>query len=322
MLPKLEIKPGCEIITVTLNPVVDKTFWIKDFRPGGTFVAEKSVSLAAGKGVNVSRAISNFGGVSTATGILSKKGSGAYLYLLANEKIHHDFLLTEGLLRANTTVISIQKGNSTETHLREKGPTIERQVLEEFSRKLSFLLSQGSVVVFSGSIPGGLGAGTYFELIKNANECGSKVFFDGSGKLLAEGLKAKPFFIKPNIFEVNDALGLVPRSDGELKKAVRTFHHMGIEYVMITGGSEGLVLGYQGQVVRAKVKLKHPVNSVGSGDSCVAAAVLGVESRLSAQDTARLAAAAGAANTLVSGAGVFSISDVEQLYQRTETKLL
>jgi len=59
------------IVTVTMNPVLDRTLNVKNFRAGGTFQVDRSESFAGGKGVNVSRALRAFGIDSTATGMLA-----------------------------------------------------------------------------------------------------------------------------------------------------------------------------------------------------------------------------------------------------------
>lgn len=56
------------IVTVTLNPALDKTMEIDNFNVGRVNRENKSRVDAGGKGINVSKVIQELGGESTATG--------------------------------------------------------------------------------------------------------------------------------------------------------------------------------------------------------------------------------------------------------------
>lgn len=308
------------IVTLTLNPVLDRTLWVKDFRAARTYLVDKSESFAGGKGVNVSRALLTFGINSIATGILARGGNDVYISLLYKEGISHDFLHTAGFLRTNVTIISNNSGG--ETHLREKGPVIDTRVLREFEEKIKGFHKKNTFFVFSGSLPAGLPEKTYFRLINTVKSAGVDVFLDASGNPLKEGLKTKPLFIKPNAHEVEDTLGFFPRSPGDFTKAVCTFHSMGIKNVMISLGKEGIVFSQGREIIHARLTVPGLINTVGSGDASLAGGLLGIISGFDTADTARLACATGSANTLVSGGGVFKIEDVERFFKRVEVTSL
>ena len=58
------------ILTVTLNPALDKTVQIKNFHTGYDFRGEKIDLSAGGKGLNVSRTLKILGQRTIATGFL------------------------------------------------------------------------------------------------------------------------------------------------------------------------------------------------------------------------------------------------------------
>ncbi len=318
------------IITVTLSPVFDKTLWIRNFDIGKTFLAERTETYAGGKGVNVSRALLNFSIHTTATGILVDEGRKAYFILLDTDKIDHDFYITRGTVRTNITIVSPETGR--ETHLREKGPSIHESALTGLAEKLQELNGNYSnlepftknvppsptLFVFAGGLPTGLSKYTYKELIETVKRWNCLSILDASGAAFKEGVTAAPLFIKPNIREVEDALGFMPSSKKEFIKAVESFHKMGIERVMISRGKEGIVFSSGSGILEAKLDIKHPINTVGSGDCAVAGGVLGIIQNLSDEDTARLACAMGGANTLISGAGRFSRDKAKKLLRHVK----
>jgi fructose-1-phosphate kinase PfkB-like protein len=320
------------ILSVTLNPVIDRTLWVQGFRIGRTVIAERSVSYAGGKGINTSRALLNLGVRSTATGIIGEHGSKTYLDTLDTEGIAHDFLFAAGSVRTNVTMLS---EGERETHIRDRGPRLTAGTFQRFLHRFRKLIEgmveglgassgprkadnrlTGPIVVLSGSIPDGIPAESYRMLLLAAREMGATALLDASGTPLKLGLEAEPFFVKPNRYEVQEVLGFLPEGESDYRRAIDSLHALRIGLVMVSRGREGLYLSDGKRLVSASVSVECALNTVGSGDAAVAGAVLGIGGDLSIDETARLACAMGAANTLSPGACIFTQRDVQRLYER------
>jgi 1-phosphofructokinase family hexose kinase len=325
------------IITVTLNPVVDLTFWVPHFCAGKTFLSERSAAYAGGKGVNTSRALLNLNITSTATGIIGEHCRKTYVDILAKEGITHDFYLTDGSVRTNVTILT---AGERETHIRDRGSHLTAGTFKRFLHHFRELVSKAKkemdpvsetqldstatkpLVILSGSIPENIPTESYRTLLHTAHKMGALSLLDTSGKPLRLGLEEKPFFIKPNRYEAEEALGFLPESEYDYRKAIESFHALGIELVMISRGSDGLYLSNGKRTVSASVNVERPVNTVGSGDAAVAGAVFGTINDLGIDDTARLSCALGAANTLVAGACIFESTHLQRLYKEVLVKML
>ena len=59
----------------------------------------------------------------------------------------------------------------------------------------------------SGSLPKGSPVNTYGTWVNACKKAGAKVILDADGELLAEGLKASPYLIKPNNHELSALMG-------------------------------------------------------------------------------------------------------------------
>jgi 1-phosphofructokinase family hexose kinase len=304
------------IITVTLNPVFDRSLVVPGFERGGTFAVSDSSTVAAGKGVNVSRALRSCAVSSVASGLLPKEGRDAYLARLAHEGITNDFVSTGGNIRTNVTILD--PGRPGETHLREKGPRLPVSALYRLEKKLSAIAGAGSIVVFSGSLAAGLPFSSYSALVDNVQKAGCHAYLDVSGIPLKKALVSRPFFVAPNLDEVRDALGFRPVRNPDLIRAVGEMHRFGVQYVMITRGKEGIVLSDGRKTICARVQVANPVNTVGSGDAALAGSIIGMLGGLDLETTAGLACVFGAANTLISGAGTLLQSDIERLSSKVE----
>ena len=61
------------IPTVTLNPCIDRTLTVSNFREGGTTPVSATRTEIGGKGLNVSRALKNLGAPTLCLGFLPMK---------------------------------------------------------------------------------------------------------------------------------------------------------------------------------------------------------------------------------------------------------
>ena len=167
------------IITVTMNPAIDKTVEIDTLKPGGLNRIRKVEYDAGGKGINVSKTIHELGGESIATGFLGGNAGRTIENVLDARKIRHDFIWVDGETRTNTKVF---EENGAVTELNEPGPAISEDQMQEFMKKLEGYAGEDTLIVLSGSIPGGVGKDIYARIIRMAHEKGSQVLMDADGE--------------------------------------------------------------------------------------------------------------------------------------------
>ena len=122
------------IITVTMNPAIDKTVEIEQLVPNGLNRIQKVEYDAGGKGINVSKTIHELGGESLAMGFLGGNAGKTIENVLTSWNIQHDFIWVEGETRTNTKVFE-KSGGVTE--LNEPGPVINEAQVEELIQKMS-----------------------------------------------------------------------------------------------------------------------------------------------------------------------------------------
>lgn len=288
------------IYTVTLNPALDKTVEIPSLTVDSVNRITTMRTDPGGKGINVSKVIKKLGGESTATGILGGATGRAICSALEAMEIKTGFWFVEGETRTNLKVID--PVNHTNTDLNEPGITVSEEILNGLLQELLLKVSQGDIVVLSGSLPKGSPKDTYAVWIKACKKAGAKVILDADGELLKEGLKASPCLIKPNNHELSALLGEKLNTPKELEKAARgLMKKHGIEKIVVSMGSAGALYITEEETLYAE-GLKVPVKStVGAGDSVVAALAISEETGRSLEETVRLSTACGAANVMCSG---------------------
>lgn len=299
------------IYTVTLNPALDKTVEIPGMALDTVNRITEMRTDPGGKGINVSKVIAKLGGESCAAGILGG-GSGKMLEkLLEGEPFATRFHFVEGQTRTNLKIID--REGHTNTDINEPGLTVTDADLDALLHELSAELRPGDIVVLAGSLPKGAPQDTYRTWTAACKKAGARVFLDADGALLAEGLKAAPYLIKPNDDELSRLAGKKLETLEELTAEGRKLLERGIERVVISLGGRGALYLRKGSTIYAE-GLKVPVGStVGAGDSVVAALAYAEAQGLSEEEAVRLSTAAGAANVMCSGTQAAEREAVEAL---------
>ena len=275
------------ITTVTLNPAIDKTITASRLLPGQVNRSESVKNIAGGKGINVTKVLRQYGNSVCALGFL-----GGYTGRFIEEYVESlgaesTFTRIAGETRTSTNVLS-QDGYVTEILEEEK---------ERFLQTYKEKIAGSEFVVLSGSAPKGLPTDIYAQLIALADKQKVRTVLDTSGELLVEGVKAKPFLIKPNSKELEYLTGRKLREGSEIKEAALQLVAEGIAHVLVSIGEKGMLYATEGKCLLAKAPKVKALNTVGSGDSAVAAAVMALQQISSMEDTLRLCVAISAANT-------------------------
>ena len=305
------------ICTVTLNPALDKTVEIPNLTINGVNRITTMRTDPGGKGINVSKVIDKLGGRSVAMGILGGNTGNAIRSALEAMGLETDFRFVEGETRTNLKVID--PVNHTNTDINEPGVTLSEGLLEDFLAQAAGRLTAGDIVVLSGSLPKGAPRNTYFTWVKTCREAGAKVILDADGELLAEGLKASPYLIKPNNHELSGLLGKPLETTGDLEQAARDLmNRYGIARVVVSMGGDGALYVTGKETIYAE-GLKVPVGStVGAGDSVVAALAVAEERGMGLEETVRLSTATGAANVMCSGTQAAEYEVIRSLLPKVE----
>ena len=288
------------IYTVTLNPALDKTVEIPSLTVDSVNRITTMRTDPGGKGINVSKVIKSLGGKSIATGILGGSTGRAISTALEAMGIQTGFWFVEGETRTNLKVID--PVNHTNTDLNEPRITVSEEILNGLLQELLLEVSEGDIVVLSGSLPKGSPKDTYAAWVRACKKAGAKVILDADGELLAEGLGASPYLIKPNNHELSALMGEKLDTPEELEKAARTLMEKhNIAKIVVSMGGAGALYITEKETLYAE-GLKVPVKStVGAGDSVVAALAVSEESGKTLEETVRLSTACGAANVMCSG---------------------
>jgi 1-phosphofructokinase len=255
------------IVTLTVNPSVDRTIEVAALRPGTVIRALASRVDAGGKGVNVARALAAHG--CKATAVLPSGGAeGAQLEaLLAGSGPDLLTVRIAGSVRANVTVV---EADGTTTKLNEPGPMLSQAELDALAVTLTDAAAQADWVVLSGSLSPGAPAGWYAGLIRQLRGTGPRVAIDSSGPPLAMAIAACPDLIKPNREELAELVGRPVDTIADVVGAALSLTDRGVHTVLTSLGPDGAVLVRPDAAWHATAAALEPRSTVGAGDALLA----------------------------------------------------
>lgn len=301
------------ITTVTLNVAIDKAYVIGEFKQGEVMRVLQCTNTAGGKGLNVAKVARLCGEEVLATGFVGGH-AGAYVEdLLKEQQVNNEFVHVAGETRSCINVLA-EDGSSTE--FLEPGAAVTGEEVQEFMKVFEEIIDRSEVITISGSVPKGVDTDIYASMIQMIKEKGKKVILDTSGKLLEEGIKALPTMIKPNSDEISALLGVDINNREELIGNGKKLQAMGIEYVVISLGGDGALVITEDAVYHGQPPKITPVNTVGCGDSMVAAFAVGLARKDSIEECLKYAVSVSAANALTMATGNFKEEDQKRLYEQ------
>ncbi|WP_234124733.1 1-phosphofructokinase [Clostridium hydrogenum] len=307
------------VITVTLNPAMDKTLTIDNFTLGKVNRVTKIRYDIGGKGINVSKVLRNFGIDSNCTGFLGGILKDTFEKELQSNNIKNDFIEVSQNTRTNTKIVDNQ--NKIYTDVNEAGPIITEFELNSLIEKFKSICSEKDIVVLSGGVSPNVPKNIYGTLTKIAKEKGAFVILDAEGELLREGIKEKPDIIKPNDHEFENLLSKRFDSENDMIYEAKKLIDYGLDKVLISLGEKGAIFVTNGEVIYGK-GLKVPVKStVGAGDSMVAALIYSMINGYNNEETLKFAIATGGVTVSLEGTQACSLEDVKKLIKNVDIEI-
>lgn len=303
------------ILTVTLNPAVDKTYTTGALMLGQVNRMRTVNNIAGGKGINVAKILRQYGYEVMASGFLGGY-TGQFMESCMRE-IHVEcrFTSVAGETRSSINVIA-EDGYVTE--ILEPGPVVSAQELKRFVEDYKKAVGECELVIMSGSVAKGIPADIYGQLVEIGKGAGLRCVLDTSGEALLHGIKAAPFMIKPNQKELEYLVGHRLKDIGEIGEAAKKLRKMGIAHVLVSLGKKGLLSVTEDEALWAKTPMVKAINTVGCGDSVVASYAMSLLKGEDNYTALKRAAAISAANTATLESGDIALELAEELLEKIQ----
>jgi len=252
------------IITVTLNPSIDRTINLDKLKLGSINRSKNVQVDPGGKGVNVSRALSAFGSKTHAILICAGLAGQWFSKALGDQEISNTIVKSHGITRNNMTLVET---DGTITKINEPGSALNDESIEAVKNELSKFDLKNNWVVFAGRPSPGSPENIYSTLADFVYEREAKVAVDASGKFLVNVINGRgPDLIKPNQHELST---LVDRPITTINAAIDAslqIINKGVKKVICSLGVDGALYVDSENVIHAEPKNPAKGNPVGAGD--------------------------------------------------------
>lgn len=297
------------ITTITFNPSIDRMYRVSSMNIGEVQRVVSAKATAGGKGINVTKVCKILQEEPLAMGFLGGYNGEFIKEELRKLDIKNKFTKINQETRNCLNIITDDK---VSTEFLEKGPILEDGDLEKFENDIKEVMKSTKILVASGSYCQNIPL-DYYEKIGNlCRENNVKFILDTSGEALKVALKSKPYLIKPNTDEIKQLLNIDIESRDEVISAGKKLIEMGAENVCISLGKDGMIYLNAEEVYEAKVPKIEAVNTVGSGDSTIAAFSVGILRGYEIEELLKLSNACGISNALNIETGFVSLEEVEK----------
>lgn len=305
------------IVTLTLNPAIDRTVTVDRLVFEDRAYITSSHESAGGRGINAAYVIHSFGGKTKA--IVPAGGeSGTHLEDLVKAS---GFELVVVPVRSDVRhnlIITDKQGLTIK--LNEYGSMLEKPELTRLDKEIRAKLGKASWLMICGSLPPGMPARFYAQLITMARKQGVKTLLDADGDALEAGIEAKPTVVKPNQQEAERLLKTALLTRTHFLQAVERIQKMGAESVILSLGTQGAVGAFDHKMIEVIPPRVDAIAPIGAGDALAAAFVWSMERHGDFRDSLRWGVACGTASARLPGMRFANLAETEEIYQQVDVR--
>jgi 6-phosphofructokinase 2 len=303
-----------KVLTLTMNPVVDRNTSTKLVLPDKKVRCTSPELKPGGGGINVSRAIQKLGYESTACILAGGTNRCKIEDLLAKSNIKSHIVDSGTDCRENLFVFDettdqmyrfIMPGNDVKTD--------EERILQQIKE----IAIKYNYVVASGSLLPGISTDFYAKLAKFLKENDIKFILDTSGPALKKAIQESVYLIKPNLGELASLAGKDKLTGIDQEKtAEEILEKQQANVIVLSLGAKGAMLAQQGHIIEYVTPPTMPIVSpVGAGDSMVAGIVTGLIKGLWPTEAIRYGVAAGTAAAMQPGSELCTKEDTDRIWR-------
>jgi 1-phosphofructokinase family hexose kinase len=296
------------ILTVTLNPALDKILILNDFSVHKLHRLESkemSFITPGGKGVNIAQALKILGNEVIASGFAGGHAGHMLCDSIRELGITTNFIFTTGSTRTNISILD--RKHNTLTEVNDFGQEIPLEDIEFFIENYERILKRVKLVVIAGSLPRGVSSDIYKTLIDKAREKGKKVIIHTSPDYTEELIKLSPFLINPDMRSNHELFG---KSIDGIPQFLEAGQHIlanapNTEFVIFTHRLENVVAITRNQSYIIRPTDLKIVNMLGYADAYLSGFIHTYLQNLPTKEVLQYASAAG-------------LTNVEGLYKETQ----
>ena len=306
------------ITTVCLNPAIDRSISIAEFTYGGMNRVKSVRNDAGGKGVNVAVTAARLGLETECISFLHKNGGQEIENRLIENGVQSAGVRLDGTLRTNIKLLDLSKNIITE--INESGSPVSEEAIDRMTGLVALHAQNSDFLVLSGSLPPGCPIDYYRTLVETAADMNCRCVLDAEGVRLTEGLKAHPYLIKPNQYELEMLVGRPLSSLADIKNAALDLIDTGVSVVAVSMGENGALITDGSETLYAPRLNVEVRSTVGAGDAMIAGLTAGCMAELPLSEIFVKGVACATASVMTEGTQLIDKPTYKSLLSKVEVK--
>ncbi|MCM3726588.1 1-phosphofructokinase family hexose kinase [Neobacillus cucumis] len=310
------------IYTVTLNTAIDRIVHIKGelTRKHNNKMNDISYDIG-GKATHVSVVLSSLSINNIATGFVGASNKSVLINQLEKKDVTCEFIEQEGSSTRESLILIDESGKGSYM-ITDKGFTIKDESFEKLIYKLQTSVKKNDIVVFAGSPPAGIDVEKYKIILETVQTQKGKIIVDAAGDYLKAAVELKPTMIKPNEFEFQELVGKKLTTLDSYALEIQKLLNSGIEYVVISLGQKGSLVGHQKTIYRVTPPEVKEVNDTGCGDVFVGGVTAKLSQNSKLDEIFRFATALGASKATKQSSSDFSLEQAAELEKEVKIEII
>lgn len=259
-------------LIVGLNPAIDVIMRVSRPVLGELNRAQETAIYPAGKATNLAHNLSQRNLNCILLGYIGRPDMPRFINWLEVTGANSYLIPLEGSTRINLKVIDNETGGDTEFN--SKGIPVFDNDLAEIETELKRLLKGADALILTGSLPPGAPEDIYARWIHLAKQAGVISILDASGAPLNHGVRAIPWMVKLNWFELSGWAGTDTLDITDAIDALTGMITAGTEITLATRSDLVLMVTSRG-IWKATPPGISARNPIGAGDALLAGLVYG-----------------------------------------------
>jgi 1-phosphofructokinase family hexose kinase len=307
------------ILTLTINPAVDRNFTVDRlaFEDRGYILSNDE--SPGGRGINASAVIHSFGGKTVAIAVSGGQSGKLFESLTKAAGFPMKLVPIEHEMRTNLTITDKQ---GLTVKLNELGPPLSTQELDKVAGVVEKHLDKATWFMICGSMPPSVPPHFYNHLLELAHKKKVNTLLDTDGEALMHGLEAEPTIVSPNQQEAERLLNRALITRTHLVEAVERIHGMGAKSVVLSLGSRGAIGRTDKELIEVVPPRIDAVCPIGAGDALAAAFTWAIDKKKDFVDAVRWGVAAGTASAKLPGITFASLEQTKQVYPQVDVRAI
>ncbi len=304
------------ILTITLNPLLENRLYFDFVRLGTTNRSKSREFKAGGKGINVSRQLNYLGIKNIALTFLGGNNGKTLRKILIEEDIDFTAISTKAETRSAT--LAVETNPTRLTTFFEPNNVISKSEVEQFKLKLEKMMTNCSIVVFSGSSPCDETNEIFSFGIELANQMDKMSILDTYGGHLLPCLEAGPTILHNNVSEIENSLSISLSTEKSKVEFLKELYKKGVKLAFLTDGSNTAYASKFDFIYKIDFPAIEEIDSTGSGDAFVSGIIYGIEKGLVFDEFVKIATALGAANATKWDVCTSTLEETEKFMRQIE----